>query len=732
MPGLRAAEKGNCALKDSQATNLDSATISASGQKLRGLDLLTFVERESKLKGKSEGTVEGDVSVARAFLVSNGCGLENEVDIKLLDRLADALAAGSLSAAHFELPSVGADDAAYRGRIAALVRAQQALNLRSFQPVLRDFLKSAHLQFGLTYETVANELGVPRYKLNNWVHQSTGAISNMTPLEAIRLDDLCAASGALFAAFVVFTQHGAFSIQPSATDKVLEHESFAMLLSRCRRTKAVTLKWVLAQVQAKTNVFLGNCVLSSWERGATTPSQPMRVVVEALDELYEQQGRLVSAWESTNPKPVYSRYALRQPKWPEKLDREFKGWVEYRMRNPEGLPFSQRLGAGQWSGNATEERVRELIERFSGYLIGPGGFERDSLTLTLTADWGLVVGWLDFVRARVGRADYSADAITTVKVLLGLYDWYLPHLFEQAGQEDYWAKRLPTHAIGKKMFGTGIEQSYNIELSGLSQRWGYQLFLARTKAVEFLRTAKPDGGSLGASAESLFDMDDAIAMVAQDIADRIRDLPLQIRARAAAIQLRQLAEVALILARCLRPETLIALLCEHVIVNEFDPIRLKIPEDLFKTKGRGGSRGGLDGEVSELEFISHVLRRWKLEGRPILVEEAARLGITDAGHFFTPDYQSFSKTAGPNEVGGRLHHESLRRDVQMVLGYAPYAHRHLFATEAWLRGVRSEVTARVLMNTARMVENFYARQTASTRLRRANGVFERLAFGFPN
>lgn len=717
---------------DKEAGKLEVSTgptsiLAIISGRLGWLDLLAFIARESKLSGAEETTIRSNVSVPQAFLKLQHKDLEAEVDPEFVDVLRNALEAKNL--ARFALSSAAAADPSYRSRLAGLVRGFDALSLVSFEPTLKLCLRNAKSTQGLSYQQVADKMNIHRNKLAGWLAQVSGGISNMTPAEALQLDDIGAAHGELFAAYVALSQDTPRPAAP-AMPQILGRDTFATLLQRNRANRGWTMADVAVKLLANTRVTVDHTRLYRWEQGHGAPAQSMRVVVEALDLIFAANGQILAAWEAGVPARDYSAYALRRSGWPPQLQQQFITLVEYMTTNPNDWPKSTAPGAGQWSGTATEAKVQELFERFFGYLTSEQGFAVTSLSLTLTAEWSLVQGYLDFVRTRTGREDYSIDAAVSVRILLALIRWFLPHLAATVAEESYWDARLPVSAQEKMVLARGLTHDFEIPLVTSEERWQRQLFEVEKQAQTFLHKAPiRKGGALGKSAEPLHAVPDAIGQLALHVAELAAELPLRILTPDAALYLRQLTEVVLILSCCFRPETLLTLRDNQVILPSDRSVQLKLPEDQFKTKGRGGSQLGINGELPNYSFILDTVRRWKLEGRPVLVQKGLRLGMKDEGYFLTPRYVACQDRTSSRTIGGPICHETLRRDVRTVLGYAPYAQRHLFGTEAWLKGIGHEETAKVLMNTANMVEMFYAQKTALLRGLLTQAVCQRVLFG---
>jgi hypothetical protein len=688
-------------------------------------ELLDFIALEAQLKGSKARTIASTVSACSAFLAANGYLTEAPVDTDFIERLKRALEQRSLQGDGFVLASQHADDRAYRSRLTSLVRAHEAPRTH-FAGLLRERLEST----GLSYARAASTCGRPRHWITNLLACRSGGVMGMTLPEATQLDQALGAKGKIFAGYVALTQRAAFEPVTPAMDQVLGRLGFAGQLASGRRGLGLTLDGLLDKVEQATGVRVLDSHLCQWEQGHQLPSQDMQNIVLALDDILGAGGKLVRAWKDEGPKKVLSTYALPYGRWPERLRAQFDGLVDYKGSNPEELARSDARGGDRWTGTASQDRCIEILERYLGFLVQERAFAVDSVSLTLTADWPLVLALFDFVRQRVGRSTYSQDALTMTSVLINLYGWYLPHLANQAAQESYWAGRLPTHAIGIDDTVPGVPQPYEIELLSFTERWNYQLYLARSRAREFLKGSHFEIGRLIGRAAPLLESETGMAEIDAVVEALVRKLPRRIRCLRAAIQCRRLVVAVLLLARCLRPGTLSVLRNEQVIVQSDRRVWLNLSEEQFKTRGKGGSELGILGQLPDCDHMHKMVRRYQQEARPILLGDAARRGNKDAGFFLTAACShALSSGQAQSRAGGPLDADLVRRDARAILGYHPYAQRYLFATHAWRQGAPKQDIADVLGNTVPIVEKRYILETAASRTKQLNAVVMDLILG---
>jgi len=204
--------------------------------------------------------------------------------------------------------------------------------------------------------------------------------------------------------------------------------------------------------------------------------------------------------------------------------------------------------------------------------------------------------------------------------------------------------------------------------------------------------------------------------VASAVEALLEKMPLQILCRKSAVLSRRLAVTALVFARSFRPGTLQSLRSTQVQVTAGGKVKLSIPPRQFKNKGKGGSRGGVEGVLPDIEWIHKAVLLYRNQGRPFLVRRASGTGQGDAGFFFTP--------ASGQRPGEKMGKKSLGHDAMVTLGYAIYGQRYLTANDAWSKEIQVESLAANLQNTAPIAKRVYARATPAQKGRRANRIWE--------
>ena len=441
-------------------------------------------------------------------------------------------------------------------------------------------------------------------------------------------------------------------------------------------------------------------------------------VIAALDQIYAAGGQLIEAWEAENPRQTFAPYLLAFDKWPEGVRRQFEQLALYKTINPGNLTRSDARSGDRWNSPASRMKLQRWCEHYFGYLVHVRGMALESLSLSLLADWDLVKAYFDFVRDGAGKTAYSQDSFIITSQLHNIYLFFLPSIADDAVREAHWAGRLPT--CGKKpvQIVPGVTREEEVKLETLEEGWNYYLRLTARRARDFQCEKEFANESLSGRALALLDAEVGVARIAAVVEHLLVKMRGRIRCRKAAILLRRLAVVALLIARNFRPATLVGLKLPHVEVIDDGRIKLKIPEKLFKNKGKGGSQGGVNGKLPDVDWIHEAIRRWLQEGRPFLLRDAAARGEKDEGwFFFSADH------AGPKAVpGGPSAAKSLAGDAALILGYNPYGQRYLFANDAWNKGIPVEHTAINLQQTSEINREVYARVTAKQRGRRASGT----------
>ena len=689
----------------------------------RWFQVLMQVRREAEVRGHTSDTISVTISTLLNFLRTNGQEFNAPADRKFLAKLDRSLKQGGLRLDQTIVITSSSDDlTALETRTRALVRAYRGLTQTSFSTVLRICLQNA----GLKYSVVAGRLGVSLSKLKTWLANNSDFIMDMTPAQAVRLDGILGANGKLISTYAAMTQEIAFAPVTTAIDLVLGRETFSTKLRRGRQGFGFTKRTLLDAVGALSGINVDESVLSKWEQGQNLPRLEARGAIALLDDIYEAQGALLEAWEAEGPTKTYAPYVLRFAEWPETVRAQFQRVGRYKRDNPEKLERSQCPSGDRWQGDAAEDKLRGWCEHFFGFVVNVRNQAKEQLSLTQLADWDLVYGYLEFVRTRTGRMGYTQDAFSALSQLHNLYLFFLPALHADAAVEPHWSGRLPLIATKREEVISGVFEEIKIDLQTLEESWCYHLALAAGTVREFQRNNQFDNGSLLGRAEPLLDAEVGVARIAAEVSQFLKKMPVRIRCRQMAILSRCLAVVALSIARNFRPATFRSLRLNEIKAPLELKISLNIGETDIKTKGKGISRGGVQGPLPDWEWIHYAIWYYLTQGRPFLVRDGLAHGLADAGYFFTPA----AKGAG-SRPGRPLSAKVLQADSMRILGYKLYAQRYIFAHDAWGLNIPIEDTAINLQHGCWMTLNVYSLLTALQKNRRANRTMEAMLVGDP-
>jgi hypothetical protein len=637
----------------------------------------------------------------------------DDVDPEVINRLAGALAKGTLCH-DFHVPPAKADDSGYRSRLRGLVKSHEAITGAGFPEILKRAVGLA-LETGRTRLEIAQECGITLMELVAWM--DTGGMESIEPAQAQALDRVLHAQGAVLESYVAWSQIPFGCPSCSAKDLILGRRGFAMLLRAGRSASGRTLASVAGEI-SKPGMRVSSSVLGSWELGHAVASEQFRAAIDALDTLYALNGELLGAWAAEGPRRILPTYAMRFAEWPDRLKAQFVLLTEYKTSNPHKWRCNEGRTGDRWTSADTINSNRQALERFFGYL-REQQMATEHFSLSLLADWDLAEGYFHFVRERVGRNTFSSDVITSTKTWINLVGYFLPHLEDEVSREPYWSGRLPTARVVPHEKVVGVFKDVTESLGTLAEQWAEQRGQMHRRALSLLRQHHRFARqSLAGRAAPLVDHPDAFAELENYLVEQIDALPLRIRSASAAVHCRKVLACALVLARAFRPANYRQLGLHQCRMGPDGQASLAIPESEFKTRGRGGSRGGFFGDLSPKDYVPALLQRYLREARPILL---GRPGPPDAGYVLTP------LNAGKDprwQPGRRLGAEVLRGDVQEILGCHPYAGRFLVATQGALKGIPLAEIANLLMHRVEMTEQVYGALSPSARNWRANQLLD--------
>lgn len=647
-------------------------------------EALFQVRREGEWRGEDAKDTERKVTNCQTFLDLNCQKTGAPATAEFLLAVSSALDQRGEGDGAVKFPPGALADARFHGDIRALLRNCQALAEASFSAALFRCLPYRH---GKSYEEICAEAGLAPNQLKVWVRESPRYTTNITPAQALKLDELLAADGNLFSSYTATTQHTAYEVLPSVRDMLLSRTSFGQELRRYRQRLHKTARQVVDEIAETTGIKACASLLTMWEQGAYLPSLPQQPLIAALDDYFDADGDLEQAWRSDWPREVYSAYRFSFEEWPEDLQRQYHRIVLYKTINPEGLPESP-AGGDRWTDITSEMGFRDFSEIFFGYLInGAKVFRRGELSFTLMCDRQLVQGLYDFIRERAHRKTYSQFAQTNSRTLLNLYRFFMPCLAASAAVEKNCQDRLSTES--KAIRGANEEQTAEpLDSTNPEAHWRYHLRLVIEDTKEFIRCNTIESCRLSKKAWPLIEEDIALGLLLDELHRRSQKMPTIILSPKAAVLSRRLTMAILAVLCTFRTATFLRLRTEHVVVPADDWVRLAVPEGLLRSRGKGGGKGGVFGNVQEIEWAHDEIRRYVHQSRPILLGDDPE---SDAGYFFT---------AG----GGRIMvEEELERDFRIILGYTPFGQRDIHVARALSRGMPLEDIAIQLQTTVAMI-----------------------------
>jgi hypothetical protein len=689
----------------------------------------------------------GAMQTAAKLLHENSLITQRKINYSFVERVKDCLVTGSNGAAPeiMFLPLAILDERT-RGHLMVFNQACDALLVKDFGALVRFRFKAS----GLTRRNAAALASVTLAQMKNWNMRRSIFPTDMTPVQALNLDRVLGANGEIIAAYAAMSQYSVFAVKMTVADKLLGKTTFGHLLRRCWRRANLTLQELLDQVESQTGIKITPSVISRWCCGLALPFANKEAAIEVIDKLCGFDKKLITAWKDAKPRPFYSKYrfARGDGNWPNQLYRELIDifrWKsegdEYEVEEEEDyfvgdddeINEEALASKGKWR-KATQELFVEFAEQFFGYLLrlkhdgtlvdehavppvkeqarlaSGMKFWTGSLSFSLMAEWKFIEGFYDFVRGRTDRTYYTMADLNHTKTLLCLYHAYMPFLAVKSAEEPYWVAKfsVPLAALAPL---SGMTPNLDLAKRHL---WQQQLDEAVGGAWNFLRTKQFKREPFRGKVQPLLDREVAMWVIAGEIEDRLKAMPLQVMCVKTAIELRRLAIAALLWARCFRPMTLMRLELMEVFL-EGDRVGVDIPADKLKNDGKGDSAGGIKGHLANIEWFFTAIGRWKKEGRPYILKQVQALGGRDDGAFFTGARFGCHQNPGEEISAKTLYH-----DVVSIHGYPPYGQRYLFASAAWLDNATIEDIAATLKHNPDITRRFYQEATEVQKTARAN------------
>jgi hypothetical protein len=677
-----------------------------------GLDV---VARICKIRGNSAEETSSALNDCAKFLEENGFTSDGHIDAPVVALVDMFLDSGNLAdAPEIKFLDVAVRDVSVKNHLRTFVRACQVRGVRNF-PMVFD---SWRVVSGRTIRQIATALGVSVPKVKMWLRRSSG-FSSMTPHQALHLDHLLGADWIILAAYAALSQHTAFQIAPPILDKILGRMTFARLLRQL--CNGLSKRGLLVEVARITGIYVSEADFSRWLNGRL-PSRDKQKAIQAIDKICNAGGQLVDAWEKECPQIILAPYKFPESEWPKYLGGQRKRITLYKTTNPERLKRSKGRGSDKWD-EVTQEIFLGFSERFFGRILqrtDPAGkplFNKDTLSFSLMCDFENIEDDFEFIRQRVGRTGQNTSEYSELGSLLNLWTWFFPHITADVQGEPYWQGKLPPEKVESLCLGPGLFVERRTALTTTKQRWAEQLRLTVLKAREYLKKHDFPAGPLDEKIRSALEADVDLGAIAAELEPQVNEMPMSTTTRKTAIKWRDLAAAALSWAGIFRPETVRQLELEDVLPIHHQ-VQAGIAADKFKTRGKGGSKGGVHRTLSDLPWVYKALQGWIKHGRPFLLKEALARGEKDAGHLFV------AAEVRPDRVaGGPLSANELAMCIKRVLGYAPYGQRYLFANLAWVVGITLQEIANVMGNTPPAARIHYQKLAPEQRMRRGQTAF---------
>jgi hypothetical protein len=618
---------------------------------------------------------------------------------------------------------------------------------KSFTFLLREGLKKS----GLRHTDAARAVGMPPTQLTSWASAGKFPADHMLPVIA-KLDTLFKQDGKLTASLSYVTLR-------HMTRDNFTPEQKKSLRAGDGTLNALVRFWVVLGNQKFSGLFKEAKLRPAvWTRFNFTVNAryylPLRLrptdrpAFTVIDQKVGARGKILAAFdrELAAQKPVV-KVGFLYAEWSQQLKDEFRALEEYKMDNPKGL---ERVERGKWtavthpSGRvicASRDGLVRILEALFGYALR-SGIVKDPATLRL-AHAALPEIIMGSIRERMTRMKrdhlVQADEVVIIHVMSLIYGGGNPEVpgygyfaNDEVGAE-YWndpffAKLLPLEAEIVAPGGYRV-QSGKMSIPAKDKRARWQAWLATVwKALSRFDRAQTykKGNFAGRIQDILSNLDFDIGAW---LDEGFTKLSAKARPKASspvawAQQVRLCVLYMMLTTRAFRRGTLLRLETKHIVLNkQSGKYHYAIPEPLFKTRGKGGSKGGVQAEIDD------VLRRFEaveFKQMPVGAHDLIRLYLNEARPLLTPDNDSFfvwNTKEGLHAGAKKMSREALGRQ----LSFHPF--RYLIATWAKRRGIKVEDAADILGHLPRTTQATYDMTNAQDTGRRTNKSIKSLYEG---
>ncbi len=626
----------------------------------------------------------------------------------------------------------------------------EAASGASFSTLLVGALDQARM----SRKSLAKEVGMSNSTLNNWCWGPALPSKESLPVVA-EVDRILKLDGRLVASlegFILNVNHrDQFSPDEcAALDRGEGPLHRLVRYSLMKQGKAVAPVLVEEGFRASLRSdFTG----TSWARGRRPHALKAedQLAFASLDRSLASGGRILAAFERELAAQMKTKKApLQLPygEWPQRLQDEWTQLVAYKTDNPDGL---RRTKKGRWTVKVypngrkscpSADLTKETFARHFRYALDSGIVKKKSdLRLAHAIVPEILIGATRARMERNGRQDLNgADSSVVASFYTLIYGGGDPHnpgcgffANDEVGalfwSDPFFASRLPLEYEAEAVGGYRIRGAkIQIPKDDLSSRWQAYLAFAWKKVAQYAA-----GSEVRSDAKFAKSVADILKNPAFDIGAWLREgfgkLVTCVPPRASspirwARHVRSCVLFVLLATRGFRQDTLVRLTLDHVV---YDPgsrrYMFSIPEDLFKQRGRGGSKGGVHAEVDDVlssfmrsrepllpPAIKGILDIYLKEARPLLEIESNSLFGWSSGKSVYPVVQKTTLIALARRIG--IH-----------------AFRYLIATWAKREGLSVESVAEILCHLPATTQRIYDMTTAQDTGRRTNAAIKQLHGG---
>jgi hypothetical protein len=502
----------------------------------------------------------------------------------------------------------------------------------------------------------------------------------------------------------------------------------------------VTLRPLFKAAQMREHLYQNWLCLPLATRGVPGLQSADRSAFEHIDRELDAKGKIVAAFDkqlaAQGAQSVRIGFPYRE--WSEQLKREFKHLETYKFKNPQVLGRSKK---GVWTQSLnlkgdlesqSSNTTRKYFEQLFGHAITACGLKPEELRLAHVVVPEVVTG---FILARMSRtdrdkfnqADYSHLGISQSLIYSGgeLGGDFCGYFVNDAVAEEYWddpyiAARLPLSFVPQARGGYQIAVE-RIAIPPDNKRARWHAFLAEScsKFRRFTHSkGKAESDRFYHRVQNLIENPDYDLgkWLKDGFAKLINSAPPRHSAPIAwAKHVRKCVLYMLVVTRAFRRMTLARLELRHIVPNsDKTKYHFDIEEDLFKQKGKGGSKGGVQAEVDDV-----LLLAFEMTEKPLIDGSATallRLYVEEARPLLGIKSNSFFGLE-PESLG-----TAFSQTTKTVFGREVNLHaiRYVLATWCLRQGISVEDTAAILGHLPSATKLIYSHLTAVDVGRKSN------------